>query len=283
MSAQPYLQTTWFRSLFGVWWVQWSLGLALTLFALLPWLSGDNLIQLGAAGELSPTPSLLPHAAYQSSDLWVAQGMCALLGGFFVRALSGRNLRFLLLVLIGSACGWLGAGYHSLTVLNSFAAGRDTLPRHLLVFGLGLVCLLLLFWIIARLQMCWVALSLALLSFVPGFWLDQLWDEVPWQLPIQHLGPLLLGIVLGVLGFERIVALAFWIAALVIQWLAPVFLNLLSAQLATVDATLTGTRLWEVFSAHALEPQWITASIITLAGAMILSVLLVLLRRIRHR
>lgn len=267
----------------GVWWVQWATGVIAAAIALLPWLIGGSSLELNPDGQAASTASLLPHAALQSDTLWATLGLCALLAGFIARSLGQGKAKFCILLGLGSMMAWAAAGYQSWTVMAPLAETAGWVRLHLLSLTVGVLLSLILYWVIARMRLSWVALAVAMLSFTPGMWLDLLVPSLPLEIRADYLGPVMLGLVLGALGFSSARSLLIWCAALVMQWILPALLAPVRQILQSPEETLGSAQLWDLLAGHAFQFEWIMLSITTLTVAMLVSMVLLVVRRVRAR
>lgn len=271
------------RAVPDVWWFQWVVGLAVVGLSLLPWLTGGSEIRAENLGVPARIPSLLPHAVLQPAYLLSLLFFSSLPAGFIARTLGRRGLKISLMLGTGLLCGWLGAAYQSWTVLAPYEALDAATRVHLWFVVVGGIAALLIYWVLARLDLAWVSICLALVSFAPGIWLAALFHASRNQELAGFAGPIALGVVLGFLGFARVRSLLLWCAALLLQWLVPAVLPAMEAGLREHGQSKGWAALWNLTMQEALQMRQVYFGLATLAAAMLVSVSLLVIRRARGR
>jgi len=276
-----------FRRLLGVWWVQLLLGITATAVGLAPWLFSGAVVAPKRAGLEHVVISLLPHAGAQLILFFSLLSVVVLCAGFILRWATGASVRLSILGGLGVLVALIAAGYHSWTVMEPASMPHSpALRTHLIATCTGILIALLGYWLLRRCSMTVCALVVAVLSLGPGLWLRQWFEagQVAEYLPFA--GPLILGCVLGCVGFLSAGVLLVWCVALALQWLVPglfaVASNAVVRQMEAEKALPLG-QVWATMRDSALQMHWLYASLATLAVAMLLSVVLLGARRIRGR
>lgn len=269
------------RSALTVWWVQWLLGIAAVVLALLPWLTAEPGIQ-ATAGQESAT-SLLPPASKKPHLLFLMGGASALLTGLGTRLLANRRGRCAVLCGLGLLTGWTAAIYQSWTVLRTAALDVEQLGVHLGLTLSMVVGVLVLHAGLSLAPLGGFSIALAVLSLMPGYWLGEVLAVDAVQTHLDFLGPIMLGIALGYLGFARGSALLLWCAALLVQWIMPAVLSVAASFSSSAEDLRSPNNLWAVGREQLLQLHHVYLGLGTLATAMLLSVILLFVRRARHR
>ncbi|WP_404287034.1 hypothetical protein [Glutamicibacter arilaitensis] len=271
------------RKFWSPWWAQIVAGLFVVLLAVAPWIW----LWLGQRGE-----PLLPTPDSDAAGLIVVLSLVALLGGWFARVVGRGATGFairtdvgIMLSLLGLATQWiLGADPGFLQGSSSPESQRE-----LWIFGTLLVISQVLYFVLAKLRLSVVALLVALLAFSAGQWLQMVATYTPADPKIYssliYAGPLLLGIVLGFLGFLRAWHLVLWLFALAIQWIMP---SVISAVVTILENPAGSwgnsvSKFGELTAASAVQTDWIIPALVTLATAMLVSVILLIVRKFRRR
>lgn len=276
-----------FRRLLGVWWVQLLLGITATGVGLAPWLFSGAVVAPKRAGLEHDVISLLPHAGAQPILFFSMLSVAVLCAGFILRWATGASVRLSILGGLGVLVALIAAGYQSWTVMEPASMPQSpALRAHLIATCTGILIALLCYWLLRRCSMTICALVVAVLSLGPGLWLRQWLEAGQMTEYLPFAGPLILGCVLGCVGFLSTGALLIWCAALALQWLVPGLLNVAgdaAGRAMAGEAVLPPAEVWATLCDNAVQMHWLYASLATLAMAMLLSVVLLVARRFRRR
>ncbi|WP_146112433.1 hypothetical protein [Arthrobacter sp. MYb224] len=271
------------RNFWSPWWAQIVAGLFVVLLAVAPWLW----LWLGQRDE-----SLLPAPDSDAAGLIIVFSLVALLGGWFARIIGRRATSFAILTDVGMMLSLLGLAAHWILggEPNFLQGGASPeTQRELWVFGTLLVISQILYFVIAKLRLSVVALLVAVLAFSVGQWMQMVATYTPADPNIYssltYAGPLLLGFVLGFLGFLRAWHLVLWIIALAIQWIMPAVISAVVTILENPEGSWGASlsRFGELTVAAVRQSDWIIPALVTLATAMLVSVILLIVRKVRRR
>lgn len=271
------------RNFWQPWWAQLIAGLLVVLISMLPWLWA----WLGKSES-----SLLPSVSHDASGLLIVFLTSSLLGGWFARVIGLGATGFSVLIDVGISLGFLGLAAQ--TALSRepkfFSSGPSKeLATELWVLLVIFICTQVLYLLITKLSLSVVAMLVAAFGFSVGLWLQALLTYTPLDVKIHssltYAGPLVLGLVLGFLGFLRWWYLVVWALSLAIQWVAPALLMALATVLQSPAKTFGKSLdvLGDSTVANMAAMDWKIPLLVTLATAMLTSVVLLIVRKATGR
>lgn len=271
------------RQFWSPWWAQIIAGLFIVLLAVGPWLW----LWLGQREQ-----PMLPTSKSDAAGLMIIFAIIALVGGWFTRVIGRRGTGFailtdvgVLLALVGLVFQWIWGDAPEIFQ----GKPSDELQTQLWALGTVFVISQVLYFLIAKLRLSIVALLVAALVFNVGQWLQMVATYTPLEPEIYsslvYVGALLLGLVLGFLGFLQIWHLVVWVISLAIQWVMPAVISavvtLLENPVGTVGGSLT--KFGELSRDGIGQSDWLIPSLVTLAVAMLVSVILLIVRKSKRR
>ncbi|WP_418907469.1 hypothetical protein [Glutamicibacter endophyticus] len=233
-----------------------------------------------------------PHAVSAPLALLGTMGMALLLVAVLARTVGDGVLRFTVVVDVVFCLGVLALTFGALLGASSKALASPLPVLSVVQLWTVGVCLLLgqlALWSIARGTMISLVLAVAVLGFAPSYWAAAMGTVLHAPVKVQGYlelaGPLCLGIALGVLGFLHVANLAIWAVALLIQWLMP---GVLGATLwvlrgATEHQDVGIAQLWKTGAQLVRDQEPLWPAVTTLAVAMLLSVMLLIVGKVKAR
>ena len=271
------------RQFWSPWWAQIIAGLFIVMLAVGPWLW----LWLGQREQ-----AMLPTSKNDAEGLIIVFAIIALLGGWFTRVMGRRSTSFailtdigVLLALVGFVFQWIWGD------APEIFQGKVSDPLQAQLWALGVVFVIsqVLYFLIAKLRLSIVALLVAALVFNVGQWLQMVATYTPLEPEIYssliYGGALILGLVLGFLGFLQIWHLVVWVIALAIQWVMPAVISavvmLLENPVGSVGGSLA--KFGELSQGAIGQTDWLIPSLVTLAVAMLVSVTLLIVRKAKRR
>lgn len=262
------------------WWMQLVAGLLIAAITVLPWL------WIGYEDS-----SILPHASNDGLGLVVVFAMTALLGSWFARRIGRRRTGFAVVTAVGLGVGMLGLGFQGLQAIEpDLFDGKVSQGsmRHLWVFALLFAINQAWYFLSAKLRLPIAALFYATLTVAVSYWLQIIASLMAgaqsYYIYLWYAGPLLLGMILGFVGFMRAMHLVVWVLALAIQWVMPaVYESVARVVESETKGFETFPLFWKGFTSTVLDVPWQTPLLVTLATAMLTSVTLVVVRKVRRR
>ncbi|HJX78852.1 hypothetical protein [Glutamicibacter sp.] len=271
------------RQFWRPWWAQIIAGLIIVLLAVGPWLW----LWLGQREQ-----TMLPTSKSDAAGLIIIFAIIALLGGWFTRVMGRRSTSFAILTDIGVLLALVGLVFQWIWGdAPEIFQGKvsDQLQAQFWALGVVFVVSQVLYFLIAKLQLSIVALLVAALVLNVGQWLQMVATYTPLEPEIYssliYVGALILGLVLGFLGFLQIWHLVVWVISLVIQWVMPAVISAVVALLenpaGSVGASLV--KFGELSQDAIGQTDWLIPSLVTLAVAMLVSVTLLIVRKAKRR
>lgn len=235
---------------------------------------------------------LLPVATSDATGLVIIFAIISLLGGWFARVLGRRGTSFAILTDVGILIALIGLAFQwiwddSPEIFQGTLS--PALQFQLWVFGTVFVLSQVLYFLIAKLRLSVVALLVSGLVFSIGQWLQMTATYTPLEPEVYsslvYAGALVLGLVLGVLGFLQIWHLLVWVIALAIQWVMPPVISALAIVLENPADSATGSfGKFGQLSAKAFgQTDWLIPTLVTLAVAMLTSVILLIVHKLKRR
>jgi len=268
------------RRVWQNWWMQLVGGILVAAIAVLPWLW---------IGEKDR--SILPLAKDDALGLIVVFTLTALLGSWCVRRLGRGRTSFAVLTAVGMFLGMLALGAQGIQATNpdAFTGHLTKATVHQLwVFGSLLVLSQAWYFLSAKLRLPVATLFYAGLTVSLGYWLQIVASLVAgaqsYYIYLGYAGALVLGLILGFVGFLRASNLIFWVLALAIQWVMPAVVDSAARAIQSQTGFAKGLQSFgRSFNASVLETEWQTPLVISLATAMLTSVILLIVRKVRRR
>lgn len=262
------------------WWMQLVGGILMAAVAVLPWLW---------IGEKDR--SILPLASDDALGLIVVFALTALLGSWCVRRLGRGRTGFAVVTATGMFLGMVSLGAQGIYATNPTAFSGDlsqATVHQLWVFGSLLVLSQACFFLSAKLSLPVASLFYAILSVSLGYWLQIVASLISgaqsYYIYLGYAPALVLGLILGFVGFLRVSNLLFWVLSLAIAWVMPAVVDSAARAIQSESGFIQGLqRFGKNFNATVLETPWQTPLVIALATAMLTSVILLIVRKIRHR
>ncbi|GAA1407807.1 hypothetical protein AUR04nite_13820 [Glutamicibacter uratoxydans] len=261
------------------WWMQIVAGLLMTAVVVLPWLwIGKN------------DSAIFPHASNDMLGLLVVFSVLTLFSAYFVRRNARGAVKFAVLTDVGVALGLIGFVLQGLYAFNpKIFAGKisDASVHQLWVVGSAFVLCQILYFLLVRLPLGIVVLLTAALTTGISLWLtivaSLLGGAGEYGAYLNYAGPLVLGLALGILGFMKAVHLLMWLLALAIQWVMPAVFTALAA-LGSSSGRSFGSAaagFANDVAANMDSSGWQIPTLVTLAAAMLTSVVLLIARKVR--
>lgn len=262
------------------WWMQLVAGLLITAIVVLPWL------WIGEEDR-----SILPHASDDAQGLLVVFSVITLWGSWFARRIGYGRTAFTVVTAVGMILGLLGLGFQGLLAFEPGLLGGELSSasiRHLWVFGGLLLISQAWYFLATKLRLPIAVLFYATLTVGVSYWLQIIASLVAgaqsYYVYLWYAGPLLLGLILGFVGFLRIMNLLMWVFALAIQWVMPAVVE---STARVIESKATGWdsigSFWKEFTGSVLDVPWQTPLLVSLATAMLTSVVLLIVRKVRRR
>lgn len=258
------------------WWMQLVAGLLIICLTVLPWLwVGDD-------------KAIFPHASTDVLGILIVFAVATLWCGYFARRAGKRRTGFAVVADVGMVLALLGFTAQALYATNPkiFSAQISTASiKHLWAVGIVFVISQVMYFLIAKLPLVSAAPIIAILTTGISLWLQVAASLISGaQNYIEYLsyaGPLVLGLVLGFLGFLKVSYLLIWVLSLAIQWAMPAMFNALAG--LGQAKTHGSTGFLERVGSGILDTDWQWPSLVTLAAAMLTSVVLLIMRKVRRR
>lgn len=268
------------RRIWHNWWMQLVAGLLITAIVVLPWL------WIGEEDR-----SILPHASDDAQGLLVVFSVITLWGSWFARSIGYGRTAFTVVASVGMILGLLGLGFQGLHALEPGLLGGELSAasiRHLWVFGGLLLISQAWYFLATKLRLPIAVLFYATLTVGVSYWLQIIASLVAgaqsYYVYLWYAGPLILGLILGFVGFLRIMNLLMWVFALAIQWAMPAVVE---STARVIESKATGWdaigSFWKEFAGSVLDVPWQTPLLVSLATAMLTSVVLLIVRKVRRR
>lgn len=268
------------RRIWHNWWMQLVAGLLITAIVVLPWL------WIGEEDR-----SILPHASDDAQGLLVVFSVITLWGSWFARRIGYGRTAFTVVTAVGMILGLLGLGFQGLLAVEPGLLGgklSSASIRHLWVFGGLLLISQAWYFLATKLRLPVAVLFYATLTVGVSYWLQIIASLVAgaqsYYVYLWYAGPLLLGLILGFVGFLRIMNLLMWVFALAIQWVMPAVVE---STARVIESKATGwdsiVPFWKEFTGSVLDVPWQTPLLVSLATAMLTSVVLLIVRKVRRR
>ncbi|MGZ2223670.1 hypothetical protein [Glutamicibacter nicotianae] len=268
------------RRIWHNWWMQLVAGLLITAIVVLPWL------WIGEEDR-----SILPHASDDAQGLLVVFSVITLWGSWFARSIGYGRTAFTVVASVGMILGLLGLGFQGLHALEPGLLGGELSAasiRHLWVFGGLLLISQAWYFLATKLRLPVAVLFYATLTVGVSYWLQIIASLVAgaqsYYVYLWYAGPLILGLILGFVGFLRIMNLLMWVFALAIQWAMPAVVE---STARVIESKATGWdaigSFWKEFAGGVLDVPWQTPLLVSLATAMLTSVVLLIVRKVRRR
>ncbi|MEG2577716.1 MAG: hypothetical protein RSA54_08295 [Glutamicibacter sp.] len=268
------------RRVWQNWWMQLVAGLLITAIAVLPWL------WIGQEDR-----SILPHASDDAQGLLVVFSVITLWGCWFARRIGYSRTGFAIVTAVGMVLGLLGLGFQGLQAFEPGLLDGELSPasiRHLWVFGGLLLVSQAWYFLATKLRLPIAVLFYATLTVGVSYWLQIIASLVAgaqsYYVYLWYSGPLILGLILGFVGFSRVMNLLMWVFALAIQWMMPAVVE---SAARVIGSKTTGWKtvgsFWEQFTGSVLEIPWQAPLLVSLATAMLTSVILLIVRKVRRR
>lgn len=268
------------RRIWHNWWMQLVAGLLITAIVVLPWL------WIGEEDR-----SILPHASDDAQGLLVVFSVITLWGSWFARSIGYGRTAFTVVASVGMILGLLGLGFQGLHALEPGLLGGELSAasiRHLWVFGGLLLISQAWYFLATKLRLPIAVLFYATLTVGVSYWLQIIASLVAgaqsYYVYLWYAGPLILGLILGFVGFLRIMNLLMWVLALAIQWAMPAVVE---STARVIESKATGWdaigSFWKEFAGSVLDVPWQTPLLVSLATAMLTSVVLLIVRKVRRR
>lgn len=271
------------RQFWSPWWAQIIAGLFIVLLAVGPWLW----LWLGQREQ-----PMLPTSMSDAAGLIIIFASIALLGGWFTRVIGRHGTSFAILTDIGVLLALVGLVFQWIWGdAPEIFQGKisDGLQTQLWALGTAFVISQVLYFLIAKLRLSIVALLVAALVFSVGRWLQMVATYTPLEPEIYssltYAGALVLGLVLGFLGFLQIWHLVVWVIALAIQWIMPAVISAVVTLLENPVGSVGGSlaQFGELTQGSIGQTDWLIPSLVTLAVAMLVSVILLIVRKAKRR
>ncbi|MGP9529284.1 hypothetical protein [Glutamicibacter sp. AOP5-A2-18] len=268
------------RRVWQNWWMQLVGGILMAAIAVLPWLwIGEN------------DRAILPVASDDALGLIIVFALTALLGSWCVRRIGRGRTGFAVVTAVGMFLGMLALGAQGIQATNPAAFSGDLSKasvHQLWVFGSLLVISQAWYFLSAKLRLPVAALFYAMLTVSLGYWLQIVASLIAgaqsYAIYLGYAGALVLGLILGFVGFLRASNLIFWVLSLATQWVMPAVVDSAARVIQSEVGFAKGLRAFgKNFSATVLEVPWQTPLIISLATAMLTSVIIVIVRKARRR
>lgn len=268
------------RRVWQNWWMQIAGGILIVVIVVMPWL------WIGEEDR-----SILPLAGNDVLGLIVVSSLSALLGSWLVRRVGRGRTGFTVVTAVGIFLGMLGLGAQGIYATNPSAFGgklTQASVTQLWVFGSLLVLSLAWYFLSAKLRLPVAALFYATMTVSVSYWLQIVASLIAgaqsYYVYLWYAGPLILGLILGFVGFLRAINLVFWVVALAFQWVMPAVVES-SAKAIQSEAQIgpAASAFSKEFSALIVELDWQTPLIVSLATAMLTSVVIVIVRKVRRR
>ena len=271
------------RQFWSPWWAQIIAGLFIVLLAVGPWLW----LWLGQREQ-----PILPTSKNDAAGLMIIFALITLLGGWFTRVIGRRSTSFAILTDIGVLLALVGLVFQWIwgdapEIFQGKISGE--LQLQLWVLGIVFATSQVLYFLIAKLQLSIVALLVAALVFNVGQWMQMVATYTPLEPEIYssliYVGALILGLVLGFLGFLQIWHLVVWVIALAIQWVMPAVISAVVTLLENPVGSVGGSlaKFGELSQDAIGRTDWLIPSLVTLAVAMLASVILLIIRKAKRR
>ncbi|RWZ85034.1 hypothetical protein [Glutamicibacter sp. HZAU] len=268
------------RRIWHNWWMQLVAGLLITAIVVLPWL------WIGEEDR-----SILPHASDDAQGLLVVFSVITLWGSWFARSFGYGRTAFTVVASVGMILGLLGLGFQGLHALEPGLLGGELSAasiRHLWVFGGLLLISQAWYFLATKLRLPIAVLFYATLTVGVSYWLQIIASlfagAQSYYVYLWYAGPLILGLILGFVGFLRIMNLLMWVLALAIQWAMPAVVE---STARVIESKATGWdaigSFWKEFAGSVLDVPWQTPLLVSLATAMLTSVVLLIVRKVRRR
>lgn len=268
------------RRIWHNWWMQLVAGLLITAIVVLPWL------WIGEEDR-----SILPHASDDAQGLLVVFSVITLWGSWFARSIGYGRTAFTVVASVGMILGLLGLGFQGLHALEPGLLGGELSAasiRHLWVFGGLLLISQAWYFLATKLRLPIAVLFYATLTVGVSYWLQIIASLVAgaqsYYVYLWYAGPLILGLILGFVGFLRIMNLLMWVFALAIQWAMPAVVE---STARVIESKAIGWdaigSFWKEFAGTVLDVPWQTPLLVSLATAMLTSVVLLIVRKVRRR
>lgn len=272
------------RSTAGVWqswWMQLVAGLLIVAFAVLPWL------WIGYEDQ-----AILPYASNDALGLLLVFSMATLLSAFFARRVGYGGTKFAVVTDVGMVLGFIALAFQATYALEpglfDGEISADSV-RHLYFLGTLFAVFQALYYLIVKLKLIAAAPLVALIAVGFSYWLQVVASLVSGaQSYAQYLwyaGPVVLGLVLGVLGFLKAANLLIWILSLVIQWITPALFESVAAVGQGTERGV-GSILGALVSGTSdalVKQEWQIPVLVSLATAMLTSVVLLIVHTVRGR
>lgn len=268
------------RRVWQNWWMQVVGGILIAVIAVMPWLwIGDE------------DHSILPHATNDALGLIVVFALTSLLGSWLVRRVGRGRTGFAVVTAVGLFLGMLGLGAQGIYATNPGAfSGKLTQASvtQLWVFGALLVISQTWYFLSAKLRLPVATLFFATMTVSVSYWLQIVASLIAgaqsYYIYLWYAGPLVLGLILGFVGFLRATNLIIWVVALAIQWVMPAVIE---GSARVIQSEVQGSKalsaFGEEFGTSVTELAWQTPLLVSLATAMLTSVIIVIVRKARRR
>ncbi len=264
------------------WWMQLVAGLLIVAVAVSPWL------WIGYEDQ-----AILPYASNDALGILVVFAMTTLLSAYLARRVGRGGTRFTVVADVGVVLGYLALAFQSLYVLEpGLFKGEISVAtvHHLYFLGAVFVVFQVLYFLIAKLKLIAVAPLVALIAVGVSYWLQVIASLLVGAQTYTHYlwyaGPILLGLVLGVLGFLKAANLLIWILSLVIQWLTPAVFESVAVLGQSEERGFSNNlrTLSHDISQTMINQEWQTSVLVSLATAMLTSVIMLIVHKVRrHR
>ena len=251
--------------------MQLVLGLAVVAIATAPWFwTGPE------------DSSILPHAVTESMDVMVIFATASLLGAWVARVLGRKSGNFILVTAAGMVLGFAALALQSALAFSPSAfegkleAGT---AGHLWVLLGAFIISQGCYFLMANLKLTVVALLVACLGLGATYWLQvvETLAGVPAviEFKLWFIGPVVLGLVLGLVGFARRAYLGFWILSLGLQWIMPAVYSVVAGLIRSQGQSLRtlGSGFADALSGSVLHGSWHIPLLITVVVGLVANVI----------
>ncbi len=236
--------------------------------------------------------AIFPHASNDMLGLLVVFSVLTLLSAYFVRRMGRGVTKFAVMTDLGVVLALLGFVLQGLYAFNPqiFSGKISASSEHQLwVVGSIFVVCQVLYYLIAKLPLLAAVPLVALLTTAISYWLQIIASLIgavgEYAAYLSYAGPVVLGLVLGSLGFLRAANLLIWLLALAIQWIMPAVFTALAGLGSSKKAGFgAGLESFTDQVASNLSFSGLQGpSLATLAVAMLSSVVLLIVHKVKRR